>query len=44
MGSEREGKRETRHGGVQQSIGWLVGWLDEYKVLIATVDEMIGVT
>ena len=29
-GSGREGKRETRHGGLQQPLGlvWLDGWMD----------------
>ncbi len=27
--SGRGGKRETRHGRGQQSVGWLDGWIDE---------------
>ena len=39
-GSGREGKRETRHGGLQQplGLGWLVGWMDgwinDYSIAI----------
>ena len=43
-GSGREGKRETRHGGLQQPLGWLDGWMDGWinDYSIAIVDAYIA--